>query len=99
MSTYEKSLSVLTELFAKDCQFSLATAKDNVPSLRVVDTYYQDGAFWIVTYGKSHKVQEIMGNPHVALCSGFYSFTGLAHHAGHVAIPESCQPGTLLYAR
>lgn len=83
MTTYEKSLTVLTELFARDCTFSLATAKDNVPSLRVVDTYYQDGAFWIVTYGMSHKVQDILSNPHVALCNGFYSFTGLAHHAGH----------------
>lgn len=83
MSTYEKSLTVLTELFAHDCQFSLATSQDNVPSLRVVDTYYQDGAFWIVTYGMSRKVQEIVGNPHVALCSGLYSFAGLAYHAGH----------------
>lgn len=83
MTSYEKSLTVLKELFARDRQFSLATSADNIPSVRVVDTYYKDGAFWVVTCAKSRKVREIEGNPNVALCSGLYSFTGKARNAGH----------------
>lgn len=83
MNTYEKSLAVLTELFSCDDQFTLATSKENVPSARVVDIYYKEGAFWIVTYGLSRKVQEIQSNPHVALCKNFHSFCGRAYNVGH----------------
>lgn len=47
MTIYEKSLNILTELFAKDYQFALATCDDNVPSVRFVDTFYDDGEFYI----------------------------------------------------
>ena len=40
MTAYEKSLEVLRELFEKDCTFVLATARENVPSQRVVDACY-----------------------------------------------------------
>ncbi|MCR3922589.1 MAG: pyridoxamine 5'-phosphate oxidase family protein [Firmicutes bacterium] len=76
---YEKSLDVLGELFSKDFTFVLATVKDNLPSLRVVDTYYGNGAFWIVTYAKSNKVEEIENNPNVALCNNFHRFKGQAY--------------------
>jgi general stress protein 26 len=62
---------VLNELFGKDCPFSLATAKDNSPSVRVVDTYYDQEAFWIVTDAKSQKVIDIESNPNAALCHNF----------------------------
>ena len=44
MTAYEKSLEVLRELFEKDCTFVLATARENVPSQRVVDACYMGGA-------------------------------------------------------
>ncbi len=83
MTTYEKSLAVLTELFGRDCQFALATVKDNVPSVRVVDTFYEDGAFYIVTYNTSQKAMEISANERVALCDNLYRFSGTAHIIGH----------------
>lgn len=83
MNVYEKSIQVLTELFSKDCTFSLATVKEDMPAVRVVDTYYENGVFWIVTYAKSNKVNEITANPKVALCNNFYSFKGKAFNVGH----------------
>ncbi|MDD3383899.1 MAG: pyridoxamine 5'-phosphate oxidase family protein [Bacilli bacterium] len=83
MDLYNKSLSVLKELFARDYQFSLATSKNDVPSIRVVDAYYEDESFWIVTYGDSKKVSEITGNPNVALCHNLFSFKGKAYNVGH----------------
>ncbi|MVX65387.1 pyridoxamine 5'-phosphate oxidase family protein, partial [Clostridium chromiireducens] len=56
MTTYEKSLNVLEELFAKDYQFALATSNDNTPSVRFVDTFYDKSTFYIVSYAKSQKV-------------------------------------------
>jgi general stress protein 26 len=61
----------------------LATVKDNKPSNRVVDTYYEDGVFWVVTYGLSNKVKAIEENCNVALCNNFYSFKGSAFNVGH----------------
>lgn len=83
MGSYEESLRVMEHLFQKDTQFALATVKDEVPSLRFVDVYYEDAAFYIVTYGKSRKVQEITENPNVALCKNLYSFQGKASNIGH----------------
>jgi uncharacterized pyridoxamine 5'-phosphate oxidase family protein len=89
MSTYEKSLQVMDELFARDCQFSLATTSGNTPSVRVIDTFYDDGSLYIVTYRLSNKVQEMLGNPQVALCNQLYRFRGVAVDAGHPLQPEN----------
>ena len=83
MSEYAQCVEILNELFRKDCLFSLATANDNIPSVRVVDTYYEYEAFWIVTYAQSKKVREIEHNPHAALCQNFYAFQGKACNVGH----------------
>nr|WP_307990592.1 pyridoxamine 5'-phosphate oxidase family protein [uncultured Niameybacter sp.] len=83
MNVYEKSIQVLTELFSKDFTFSLATVQGDTPVVRVVDTYYDNNVFWIVTYANTNKVKEITANPKVALCNDFYSFKGKAFNVGH----------------
>ncbi len=83
MTVYEKSLIVLEELFGRDCQFALATSKAHVPSVRIVDTFYDDGAFYMVTYRTSQKAVEICANERVALCDQLFRFSGTAHFIGH----------------
>ncbi|PHV72077.1 pyridoxamine 5-phosphate oxidase [Sporanaerobium hydrogeniformans] len=83
MNAYEKSIEVLTELFSKDCTFSLATVKGDMPAVRVVDAYYHKSMFWIVTYATTNKVKEVTANPKVALCNNLYSFKGKAFNVGH----------------
>lgn len=83
MNVFEKSMEVMNRLFSKDYQFALATANKNVPSVRFVDTYYEDSNFYIVTYAKSQKVKEIEQNPNVSLCNKQYRFSGLAYNIGH----------------
>lgn len=82
-NTFEKSLDVLSELFGKDFTFVLATATGDVLSARVVDTYYYNGVFWVVTYSKSNKVKDIESNPNIALCNNFHTFKAKAYNAGH----------------
>ncbi|RII33480.1 pyridoxamine 5'-phosphate oxidase family protein [Clostridium chromiireducens] len=89
MTTYEKSLNVLEELFAKDYQFALATSNDNTPSVRFVDTFYDKSAFYIVSYAKSQKVKEIENNPKITMCNKLYRFTGIAHNIGHPLLEEN----------
>ncbi len=90
MDSFDKAMQVMRTQLGKDCQFALATAKDNAPSLRYVDTYWDGESFWIVTYGKSRKAQEIALNPNVSLCNArLYNFTGKAYNAGHPLAPEN----------
>lgn len=91
MQAYEKSMLALEQLFGKDCTFVLATANNNIPSARVVDTYYEDGAFWVVTYANSTKGMAIAANPNVALCNNFHTFSGKATNMGHPLKEENAQ--------
>ena len=83
MNKYDECLKVMEELFARDSFFALATAKDNIPSVRYIDTYYKDGAFYIVTHESLGKVQELTSNPNVALCHFGSRFNGVAKNIGH----------------
>jgi len=89
MGDYEKAMKVMKELFARDYQFALATVKDNIPSVRFVDTYYEDGSFYVVTYSLSQKVQALTANSHVSLCNDMYRFNGNAYNIGHPLLPEN----------
>jgi general stress protein 26 len=89
MDMYEKAMEVMEELFAKDCVFAMATAQDNRPSVRFVDTFFQDGSFFVVTHAKTQKVRELETNSHVALSNHFYRFSGYAHNIGHPLTPEN----------
>jgi uncharacterized pyridoxamine 5'-phosphate oxidase family protein len=79
----------MEELFAKDYQFALATSKDNIPSLRFIDTFYDNENFYVVTYSKSQKVKEMEKNPSVSLCNKLYRFSGIATNIGHPLKPEN----------
>lgn len=82
-STYDESLQHMEELFGRDSQLALATCVHMIPSIRMVDVYYENGAFYIVTNADSQKVKELMDNPHVALCKDMMRFQGLAQNLGH----------------
>ena len=89
MNAYEEGLGVLDTLFARDYQFALATSNNNIPSVRFIDTFYNNRAFYIVTYGKSDKVKEIEQNPVVSLSKDLYRFTGIARNIGHPLLPKN----------
>lgn len=90
MTTYEKSLKVMEELFSGDVNFSMATVNpEGIPSVRVVDSTWIDGALYFVTNAKSMKVRELEKNPNVALCRQLMRISGLAQNIGHPLIKEN----------
>jgi len=90
MDTYEKGLRAMEALFGRDYQFALATAANGTPSVRFVDTFYNDGCFYIVSHAGSRKVKEIQANPAVSLCSRkMHAFSGTAENIGHPLKPEN----------
>ncbi len=89
MGDFERAMSVMAELFGKDCAFALATAGENVPSVRMVDMYYENGAFYVVTYANSRKVRELEANERVAMCAQAHRFSGAARNIGHPLRPQN----------
>ena len=95
MSDFEEGCKLLDDIFGngKDNLVALATldldsGNDGrpLPAVRVVDAYYENGAFYVTTYGKSNKIRQIEGNPEVSLasCSEMFTASGVGENLGWV---------------
>jgi general stress protein 26 len=80
----QKALSIITERFGHDTLLSLATLDGSRPSVRIVNSYYEDGAFYTVTYSLSDKMKQIKKNPEVAVCGEWFTAHGIGENLGHV---------------
>ena len=58
---------IMMERFGKDTVIALATIEKEVPYVRYVNAYYENGAFYIITYALSNKIKHIENNPAVAI--------------------------------
>jgi len=75
--------AILLERFGKDSIIALATATDNIPHVRSVDAFYEDGAFYVLTYALSGKMKQIEQNPTVALSGEWFTAHGLGTNLGY----------------
>ena len=74
MSAEEKQLMV--ERFGMDNVVALATMEDGVPHVRYVNAYYEDGAFYVITYALSNKMRQIEKNSGVAIAGDWFTAHG-----------------------
>lgn len=81
--------AIMTERFGKDSLMALATAVDNVPFVRTVNACYKDGAFYVITYALSGKMQQIGKNPQVALSGEWFTANGKGVNLGFVGKAEN----------
>jgi hypothetical protein len=102
MSNYEEGFKLLDEKFGngKDNIIALATIarepnNDGTPRpvVRGVNAYYQDGVFYVTTYAKSNKMQQIEKNPQVSIASISEMFTasGVGENFGWVLDPKNAE--------
>ena len=82
---------ILLERFGKDSLIALATAADNIPYVRTVDTFYEDGAFYVLTYGLSGKMRQIKENPTVAISGDWFTARGKGENLGWFGKPENAR--------
>lgn len=73
---------IMTERFAKDSVIALATTENGVPCVRNVNAYYEDGAFYIITYARSNKIRQIAANPTVAIAGDWFTGHGTGINLG-----------------
>ena len=80
---------IMMERFGKDSIISLATACDNIPYVRSVNAFYQDRAFYVLTYGKSKKIKQIAVNPNVAISGDWFTAAGIGVNLGYFGKAEN----------
>lgn len=84
MNQYEEALRILAERFGRDSLLAIATLDGKRQHVRTVDAFYQDGAFYVVTYALSGKMKQIEKNPEVAVCGEWFTGHGIGENLGHV---------------
>lgn len=77
-------LSILTERFSHDTLISLATMDGYRPTVRIVNSYYENGFFYTVTYALSNKIKQIEKNPEVAVCGEWFTAHGIGENLGYI---------------
>ncbi len=107
MSRYEEGLKIIEERCGngKDNFITLSTIamEPNAdgkprPYVRDVDAYYDDGVFYVTTYAKSKKMQQINQNNEVAfsVCTEWFSGNGIGENLGWVLDPKNAELRTRL---
>lgn len=79
----------MRERFGHDSLIALATIDQNRPSVRTVNAYYEDDAFYVITYALSGKMRQIAANPSVAICGDWFTAHGTGENLGHVLAEEN----------
>ncbi len=72
----EDAEKIMTERFGKDTVIALATVENEMPFVRYVNAYYEDGAFYMITYALSNKMSHIKNNPTVAIAGEWFTAHG-----------------------
>jgi len=93
---FDKLNKKLIRQFGKDRNMALATSFEDIPTVRIIDTYYWNNSFYIATHESSEKVQQIMKNKYVSLCTNLHEFQGEAINIGHPLKDENKEIRELL---
>ena len=80
---------IMIERFGKDSIIALATVENGVPYVRNVNAYYEDGAFYIITYARSNKMKHIKDNPIVAIAGDWFTAHGKGINLGYFGKKEN----------
>ncbi len=89
MKITEEANQKMTERFGKDAVISLATANENIPYVRYVNAYYENGAFYIITHALSNKMNQIRQNPEVAIAGEWFTAHGKGINLGYFGKEEN----------
>ena len=67
----------------------MATVSQGVPHVRNVDGYYENGAFYTITYALSGKMKQIQTNPTVAIAREWFTAHGKGTNLGFFSKAEN----------
>ncbi|MGN0469333.1 MAG: pyridoxamine 5'-phosphate oxidase family protein [Acutalibacteraceae bacterium] len=79
----QKTEKIMNGRFSKDSLIALATTDNNVPYVRNVDAFYENGVFYIITYALSNKMKQIEKSPLAAISGEWFTAHGKAKNLGY----------------
>ena len=88
----------MTERFGHDTCISLVTVDGSTPWVRTVNSYYENGAFYVVTYALSNKMRHIEKNPAVVICGDWFSAHGTGENLGYILDEKNAELAAKLRA-
>ena len=87
----EKTRQIMNERFGKDSIIALATVENGVPYVRNVNAYYENNAFYVITYEISAKMKQIEKNPVVAIAGEWFTAHGEGVNMGYFGKAENSE--------
>ena len=81
---------IMIERFGRDTIIALATTENDMPYVRYVNAYYENGAFYIITHALSNKMQHIKADPVVAIAGEWFTAHGKGISLGYFGKIENC---------
>lgn len=84
-----ESKRLMDERFGHDSIIALATTNANIPYVRNVNAFYEDGVFYVITYALSNKMNHIAKNPAVAIAGDWFTAHGMGSNLGYFGKPEN----------
>ena len=85
----EDAEKIMAERFGKDTIIALATVENEVPFVRYVNAYYENGAFYIITYALSNKMRHMESNSTVAIAGEWFTAHGKSINLGYFGKEEN----------
>ena len=80
---------IMMERFGKDTVIALATIEKEVPYVRYVNAYYENSAFYIITYALSNKIKHIENNSTIAIAGEWFTAHGKGINLGYFGKKEN----------
>ena len=85
----QEAEKIMIERFGKDTVIALATIENSIPYVRYVNAYYENGAFYIITYALSNKIKHIENNPTIAIAGEWFTAHGKGINLGYFGKKEN----------
>lgn len=95
-NSFSQALEIMNKRFGHDTLISIATLDGNIPAVRIVNSYYENGAFYTITNALSNKMKQIKANPTVAICGEWFTAHGIGENIGHICDKHNVDISTKL---
>lgn len=79
-----RTAELMTVRFGHDNLIALATTDGNMPAVRAVNAYYENGSFYVITNGCSNKMAQLRENSAAAICGDWFTAHGIGENLGWI---------------
>lgn len=79
----QRAKEVMQDNFGHIVEMCLASCVDNQVTVRDLNTYYNNGKFYVLSKVSNSLMHDIAHNPRVGLCHGSHNIYGNARSLGH----------------